>query len=167
MTLPTKNVLFISHKHEISAVIHNCVSLWTHAQHQADSVLITWRLETHATCSYTRPNSSWVECASSLLLIPFWLEANYKSLKYSHFFLLTYFSGPPTSFCHHLPHFFHTTDSALHQQLSKVREDWNRADWLAHNPIRHPLRHNFSADTTLSTAMLPMQPPTIWPRTHI
>jgi len=36
MSFPSQNVLFICIKHEISAVVHHDVSLWTNKQHQTD-----------------------------------------------------------------------------------------------------------------------------------
>jgi len=45
--------------------------------------------ETSASCSYKQQDSSWVERASWLLHISFWLEAAYVFLRTSHFFSLS------------------------------------------------------------------------------
>jgi len=42
--------------------------------------------ETPATCSRVQPDSSSVDCASWMLLIPLWLEPKYIILRTSHFF---------------------------------------------------------------------------------
>jgi len=52
-------------------------------------------LESRATCSYTKRDSSWVECASWLLLIPFWLDATCRFLSTSHIFSLSSSSSFP------------------------------------------------------------------------
>ena len=49
----------------------------------------TGQLEACEICSYTLQASFCVECASWLLYIPFWLEANYIFLRTSHFFSLS------------------------------------------------------------------------------
>jgi len=54
-----------------------------------------WTVETPPTCSHTQQDSSCVECASWLLLIPFWLEADYIILNSSHFLLLSSSSPIP------------------------------------------------------------------------
>jgi len=51
------------------------------------------RFESSRTCSYIPQDSFWVECASWLLLITLWLEANKVFLRTSHFFWKS--SSPP------------------------------------------------------------------------
>jgi len=65
-----------------------------------------------------------------------------------------YFSGLPTSSHYHLPLLFHSTKPWLHQHLSQVTADLNRADHWALYPIHHSLADNKNTDTSLSTAML-------------
>jgi len=103
MSFPSKNVVLISHKHEISAVIHHDWSLWENIQHRTNLLQIAGRLESCATCSYTQQDSSCVECARWLLCIPFWPKDNYIFLRTAHFFSLSSSSGLPTSFLYHHP----------------------------------------------------------------
>lgn len=86
----SKKFLFSFHKHEISDVVHIYISLWTNTQCQTDLLQIAGRFETPAICSRTQQDSSWVECASWLLLIPSWLEAYYVFLSTSHMFSLSF-----------------------------------------------------------------------------
>jgi len=88
-SFPSKNVLFIYYKHEISAVIHHYLSHKTNKQHRTDLLQIARPLETPATCSYTQWDSDSVDYASWLSLIPFWLEAHYIFLRTSHFVSLS------------------------------------------------------------------------------
>jgi len=86
MFFHSRNFLFISDNEVIEADINQYVSLWRHKPHWTDLLQIPkWR-ETHPTCSQMYQDSSWVECASWLLLIPFWLEANYIFFMTSHLF---------------------------------------------------------------------------------
>jgi len=87
---PLKNSLFIYIKHEISAVVHFNVSLQTNKQHRTDLLQIVGPLESSATCSYTQPDKTWVECASWLLFIRLWLEAYYIFLRTFHFFVVIF-----------------------------------------------------------------------------
>ena len=77
-------MLLISYNHEISAVAHLDFSIQRTNQCQTDLLQITRRLESSATCSYKQLDSSWVEHASWLLLIPLWLEDNYIFLRTIH-----------------------------------------------------------------------------------
>jgi len=54
MAFPTKNVLFLSHNNEISAVVHHDLSLQTDTQHWTDLVQITGWLALCATGSYVQ-----------------------------------------------------------------------------------------------------------------
>jgi len=98
---PLKNVLFISHNHEISAVVHCDLSVLTNTKHRTDLVHSAGWLETPATGTYMQQDSSCVERASWLLRIPFWLAANYIFLRTSHLLSLSCSSGLPTSFHYH------------------------------------------------------------------
>lgn len=73
----------------ISAAVHHYSPLYTNIQHQTDILQMAGPLETPATCSNTQQDSSWVDCASWLSLIPFRLEANYILLMTSHFIWLS------------------------------------------------------------------------------
>jgi len=88
-SLPSKNVLCISHKHLISAVFHLHLSLRTHTQPWANLLQLAGPLETRATCSYPQQDISFVERASWLFCIPFWHEDNYIVLRTSHFISLS------------------------------------------------------------------------------
>jgi len=83
-SIPGMNLPFLSHTHEIPAVLHHCISPSTHPQHWTYMVLIAGWLATRATGSYAQQDSSWVDWASWLLRMPFWLEANYIFLSTSH-----------------------------------------------------------------------------------
>jgi len=76
-------------------------------------------------------------------------------------------SGLLTSFRYHLPLLFNTSNTWIHNHLSQVRADLNRAKWQALHHIPHSFAHSKNTDTSSSTAMLPMQPPSLWPRMHI
>jgi len=57
--------------------------------------------------------------------------------------------------------------SSLHKHLSQGRVDPNQAAQQALLTPSHLLKHSNIADTSYSTAMLPMQPPKICPLEHI
>jgi len=84
---------FICINHEISAAMHLEISWWTHRQHRTAILQITGQLSTAAMCGYTQHGSVWVDCASWLLLIPIWLEADYIFLRTSQFLSLSSFSS--------------------------------------------------------------------------
>ena len=90
-TFPSQNFLFISIKHEISAVFHLNVSLQTNKQtnkhHRTDLLQIAGPLESLPTCSDTQQGVSWVERASWQSFIPLWPVAYYIFLRTSHFSL--------------------------------------------------------------------------------
>lgn len=81
MSILLKSFVCMPYKHEILAVVHLVSSLWPNKQHQTSMLEITGRLETNATCSNIPQDLSWGECSSWLLLIPFWLGANYIFLR--------------------------------------------------------------------------------------
>ena len=90
-TFPSQNFLFISIKHEISAVFHLNVSLQTNKQtnkhHRTDLLQIAGPLESLPTCSDTQQGVSWVERASWQSFIALWPVAYYIFLRTSHFSL--------------------------------------------------------------------------------
>jgi len=59
----------------------------TNNQHRTDLLSIKRPLESPATCNYTQPDKTWVECASWLSFIPLWLVAYYIFLRTFHFSL--------------------------------------------------------------------------------
>ena len=81
--------------------------------------------------------------------------------------LIIYSSWLPSSVHYHLPLLLHTTKPWIHKHLCEVATDPKQADQRAPRTIHHSLAHSQKADTCLSTATLPMNPPTIWPRMHI
>jgi len=89
ISFPSKNFLLVSDNCEIFTVINCCLSLYTKTHHWPDILHITGWWETPATCSYTQQDSSWVDHASWLSLIPFWLDCNYTFLRPLHFLLLS------------------------------------------------------------------------------
>jgi len=95
MSFPLKNVPCEIYIHLLAAVIDHYLTLRTNKQHPTGSLHITDRWESPATNSHTQQDSSWVECAGWLLLIPFWLEANYIFLRTSHFLSLSTSSPIP------------------------------------------------------------------------
>jgi len=109
MSFLVKNVLYISHKHVILPVVDICWSLQAHAQYRAGLVQIVALFKTGATCSNIQQNLSCVHCASRLLHIPLWLEANDIFLRTSHPFSLSSSTELPTSLHCHLPLHFHTS----------------------------------------------------------
>jgi len=123
---PTENVLFISHKHEISTVDHRDLSLSTNTQHRANLVQIARRLATRATGSYAQKHSSCVERASWLLRMPFRLEGNYIFFRTSHFWSLSSSSGLPTSFRYH--HLFTSTAANHGSTIISASWAWNRIE---------------------------------------
>jgi len=123
-SFPTKNAPFLSSNNKILAVVHRALSLQTHTQHQTGLVQIAWRLAIRATGSSAHQDSPCVEWASWLLRMPFWLEANYIFLRFSHFISLSSSSGLPSSFCYH--HLF-TSTAANHRSTNiSARWEWNR-----------------------------------------
>jgi len=87
------NYLFISHTHEISAVVHGYTTLKTNTLYQTDLLKFLRCFESFITCSSTLQYSSWVDCASWQLLIPFWLKVYYIFLRTSHFsFVISFLS---------------------------------------------------------------------------
>jgi len=54
---------------------------------QTNVLQIAEPLKSPATCSYTQPDKTWVDCASRLSFIPLWLEAYYIFLSTLHFSL--------------------------------------------------------------------------------
>jgi len=120
-SFPSKNVPFIYHKDEISAVIHRDLARWTNTLHRPDLVQLAGWLPNCAMSSYVEQDSSCVERASWLLPMPFWLEANYIFLRTSHVFSLSSSSGLPTLFHYH--HLF-TSTAANHDSTSTAAR-WN------------------------------------------
>jgi len=106
-------------------------------------------------CSYTQLGSTWMEYASWLSHIQFWLVANNIILIASHFLSLS-----PSS-----P--VHNSKSWLHKHLSQVRLDPNWAVRQVPHHMHHRMKHSTNTDTSLSTATLQLQPLTMCPWTHI
>jgi hypothetical protein len=75
--------------------------------------------------------------------------------------LNTYSSGLPTSFHNHLPPLFHSTKCWINNHCSQVMTDSKHTDRRALYPIHHSFAHTKNADTSLSSATLPMNPPKI------
>jgi len=121
---PRKNGPLLSHKHKNSTVIHRDSSLWTSTQSRTDLVQIAGRLATRATGRYAHHVSSCVERASWLLCMPFWLNANYISLRNSLFFALSSSAGLPTSFRYH--HLFTSTARNHSSTNTSASWVWNR-----------------------------------------
>jgi hypothetical protein len=89
MSILSKNFVYILYNHEIVTLDNYFLSVWSNKLHCTHLLQIMGWLETPAICSNTWKDSSWVEGANWLLLIPFWLEANYIFLRTSHFFALS------------------------------------------------------------------------------
>jgi len=126
MSFPLRDVLYISPKDEIPAVVHRDISLEWNWQHRADVVQIAEWLATRAMGSYVQQDSSCVERARWLLPMPFWLEADYIFLRTSHFFLLSSSSGLPTLFHYH--HLCTSTAANHGSTRTAARWEWNRIE---------------------------------------
>jgi len=126
MSFPSKHVLLLSHKDEISMVIHLDLSLEGRTQRRTNVVQITGQLATHAMGNYAQQDSSGVERASGLLRMPFRLEANYIFLGISNVCSWSSSSGLPTSFCYH--HLFTSTATNHGSTNSSARWEWNRIE---------------------------------------
>jgi hypothetical protein len=135
MSFPSKNVLVISTKHEISAVVYYIACLWTNKQHWTAFLQITERFESLVITSCSQQSSLRIEQGSMPSLIPFRLVANYIFLRTSHFF-------SSSSSSH-----FHTSMSWLHNHLSQVQVNLNWAEWQTIHPMHHLLRQSSNADT--------------------
>jgi len=107
-------------------------------------------LETHATCSYLQRDSACAECASWLLLIPFWLAANYILMRTSHFSSLSSSIELPTCFCYHR-HFTSTPPNHGSTYTS------TRCEWISIKQNKaHIIQHATCWDpTTTQTAHSP------------
>jgi len=92
---PSKNDLSISDNMKFSAVENVSLLMQTNNQQQTDLLQIAGQCKIPATCSHTHQYSSWVEHTSWLLLIPFWLKANYIFLRTFHFLLVSSSSPMP------------------------------------------------------------------------
>jgi len=146
-SFPMKNVLFISHKHEISTGVHCDLSLLTNTQHQTDLVQIAGRLATRTSGSYAQQDSSCVEWASRLLPMPFSLKLTiYSSRLQCHYVILFLRTSHFVSLSSSLH--FHSSKSWLYKHLSKFSMEQNRAERQALLPICDSLRPNYNADTT-------------------
>ena len=133
---PLKNDLLIMNNHEISAVENLLVSQYTIKEHWTDLLQLAGQWEMSATGSQMQRDSSWVEHASWLLIIPFWLEANYIFLRTS------------TSFCNHLPLLFQNRKSWLQKRFSMARVDPKQADQWALDPMWDWQVHSNNVDTS-------------------
>jgi len=120
------NLPWLSHTHEIPAVVHHHLSLSTNTQHRTNLVQIAGCLAIRATGSYAQPNSSFVEEASWLLCMPFWLDGKYIFRRTSHFFLLSSSSELPTSFRHH--HLLTSTAANHGSTKTSARWEWSRIE---------------------------------------
>jgi len=104
-------------------VIHPCI--------QTHNIGLTWcksqdDWQPVSTGSYAHQDSTWVERASWLLHMSFWLEANYLFFRTSYFFSLSSSSGLPTLFCHH--HLFTSTAANHGSTNTSARGEWNRIE---------------------------------------
>jgi len=122
----SKNVLWISHNQDILAVVHRDWSLQTITQHCTYLVQIAGWLETCATTSYMQWDSAYVECATWLLRMPFWLETNHICLRTSNHVSLSPWSGRPTSFRNQL--LFTSTGTNHGSTYSAARWALNRIE---------------------------------------
>jgi len=93
-------------------------------------------------CSYMQQDSAWIERASWLSLIPFWLVAHYIIFSTSHFFSWSFSSR------------FYNSKLWLLKHFPEVWLELNRAEWQALHAMRHLGRHSSSIDTSQSTERL-------------
>jgi len=114
-----KNVLLISIKREISAVVHHDISLQTNKHHRTDSLQIAEPLESPAA----------IRSAAIRSQIQLKLKVQVDCHSF-HFDLLLIISssGLPTSFRDHLPH--HSTTASHGSRNTSTRWDWSR---IKHN----------------------------------
>jgi len=87
-------------------------------------------------CSYTQQDLTWIDCASWLSLIRFWLLANFIIFRTSLFFSLSSF--PP----------FHNRKPWLQKHVNQVQLDPNRAKRQTLHPMCHLVRHSSKADSS-------------------
>jgi len=93
-------------------------------------------------CTYTQQDLAWIERASWLSLIPFWLVAHYIIFSTSHFFSWSSSSR------------FYNSKPWLQKHFPQMRLDPNRAEQQELQAMGHSARHSSSADTSESTATL-------------
>ena len=139
MSFRSKNDLFISIEHEISTLIQLDVPC-----KQRNNVGPTYwnRATVRIPCSHTQQDSAWIEPASWLSLIPFWLVAHYIIFSTSHFF-----SWSSSS------HFYNCKPCPPKHFLQRRLEP-NHAERQALHATTHLVRHSSNADTSLPTATL-------------
>jgi len=150
-----ENIVVLSIKDKISAIVHVNISLSTNKQHRTDLLQIAGPLNSAATGSYVQYDSSWIECIRWLSLMLFWLVTIYILLRTSHFFLFSSYSP------------FYNIKWWLHKHLNQVQLGFNRAEWQALHPLCLQLSHSSNTHTSYSTVMLQLLLLEIWPRTHI
>jgi len=93
-------------------------------------------------CTSTQQDSAWIEHASWLSLIPFWLVTYDTIFSTSHFFSWS------SSSC------FYNSKPWLQKHFPQVRLEPNRAQRQALQAMLHSTRYSSSADTSQSTATL-------------
>jgi len=94
-SFPSRNFLYMSYNHAISAIVQCNLCMLTNRQHRTNLSRIVGQCKTPATCGHMQQESSWVYGTSWLLHIPFWHESNYIVLRTSHFFSLSSSSAIP------------------------------------------------------------------------
>jgi len=138
-SFPSKNVLFISIKRwDISCRSRRYILVNKHTpsdQLTANSTTIGIPCS-HMQCSFMQQDSAWIEGASWLSLIPFWLETNFTIFRTSRFF--SWLSSS----------LFHDSKSWLQKYFNQVRLEPNQAEWQALQPKCHPVRPCSNADTS-------------------
>jgi len=87
-------------------------------------------------CSYMPQHSAWIDGASWLSLITFWLVANYIIFRTSHY--ISRSSSSP----------FHNSKSWLQKQFNQMWLEPNRAESQALQPMYHPVRHSSDVDAS-------------------
>ena len=143
-SFPSKNVLFIIIKNDISCHSSPCIPV----NNQTASHLLTANrgnvgiCRSYTTCSYTHPESAWIQGASSLSLVLFLLVANYIIFRTSHFF--SWSSSSP----------FNNSKWWLQKYRNHVRLKPNGAERQALQTMSHLVRHSSNADTSWSIVTL-------------
>jgi len=128
----------IYHTSDISCCLSRCIAV----KKQSTSDWLTAKRGTvgipcsYMQCSYTQQDSAWIEGASWLSLMSFWLVANYIIFRTSHFFSWS-------SSLH-----FHNNKSWLEKHFNQVWLELNRAEQQALQPMRHPVEHSSKANAS-------------------
>jgi len=121
---------------------HNNPCKQTNKQHRTNLLQIAGPLEWPATCSYTQPDKTWVECGSSLTFIPLWIVAYYVFLRTFHFSLSSSLPFPEQQvMAPQTPQ-----PSVIESELSRTTGGSSNAPLAeSHQQHRHQLVHRDSA----------------------